>query len=111
MRRAALLLTLACGLAFAAKDDRTKPLAIESERGGTVNQQSGRVEWEGPVLLVHGLHDETAPFADAQRLEAASAGRAPVLPVDAGHDLGESLGPHADAIVGFLRSALFPRAA
>jgi len=64
-----------------------------------------------PVLLVHGLHDETAPFADAQRLEAASAGRAPVLPVDAGHDLGESLGPHADAIVGFLRSALFPRAA
>jgi pimeloyl-ACP methyl ester carboxylesterase len=64
-----------------------------------------------PVLLVHGRHDETAPFADAQRLAAASAGRARLLAVDAGHDLGESLGPHAPAIVGFLRSALFPKAA
>jgi pimeloyl-ACP methyl ester carboxylesterase len=64
-----------------------------------------------PVLLVHGRHDETAPFADAQRLVAAGAGRARLLAVDAGHDLGESLGPNATAIVGFLQSALFPKAA
>lgn len=63
-----------------------------------------------PVLLVHGLHDETVPFADAQRLRAASAGHARLLSVDAGHDLGEALGPHAGAIVGFLQSALLPKA-
>jgi len=64
-----------------------------------------------PVLLVHGLHDETAPFSDAQRLQTASAGRARLLPVDAGHDLGQALGPHAGAIVGFLQSALSSEAA
>jgi fermentation-respiration switch protein FrsA (DUF1100 family) len=58
------------------------------------------------VLLVHGLDDEVVPFADARRLHAASAGRARLIAVPAGHDLGPALGPHAPAIVGFLRQSL-----
>jgi fermentation-respiration switch protein FrsA (DUF1100 family) len=57
-------------------------------------------------LLVHGLHDETVPYADAERLRAASAGRTELLPVPAGHDLGDALGPQAATIVGFFRQAL-----
>jgi dipeptidyl aminopeptidase/acylaminoacyl peptidase len=59
-----------------------------------------------PVLLVHGLDDDIAPFTDAERLRAASAGRAELIAVQAGHDLGQALGPHAPAIVGFLRQSL-----
>lgn len=59
-----------------------------------------------PVLLVHGRRDETVPYADAERLHATSGGRAELLPVQAGHDLGEALGPHAAAIVAFVQRAL-----
>jgi fermentation-respiration switch protein FrsA (DUF1100 family) len=59
-----------------------------------------------PVLLVHGRQDETVPFGDAERLHAASAGRAALLMVPGGHDLGDALGPHAARIVGFVRQAL-----
>jgi pimeloyl-ACP methyl ester carboxylesterase len=59
-----------------------------------------------PVLLVHGRHDETVPYGDAERLHAASGGRTELLPVQAGHDLGEALGPHAADIVGFVMRAL-----
>jgi len=59
-----------------------------------------------PVLLVHGLEDDTAPFTDAERLRAASAGGAELIAVQAGHDLGLALGPHAPAIVAFLRQSL-----
>lgn len=57
-----------------------------------------------PVLLVHGRRDSTAPFADAQRLHAATT-LATLLPVEAGHDLREALTPHAGALVDFLRTA------
>lgn len=59
-----------------------------------------------PVLLVHGRQDETVPCGDAERLHAASAGRAALLMVPGGHDLGDALGPHAARIVGFVRQAL-----
>ena len=105
MRHAALLLTLACGLAFAAKDDRTKPLAIESERGGTVNQQSGRVEWEGPVLLVQGSLQLRAGRLEVERRSddtvfALAAGK-PTEPVRFAQTLnapGESLEGSAERI-------------
>jgi len=50
---ALLGLGMACS-AQAAKDDRNKPLVIESAHDGTLNQQTGRMEWNGPVLLVQG---------------------------------------------------------
>jgi pimeloyl-ACP methyl ester carboxylesterase len=59
-----------------------------------------------PVLLVHGRQDDTVPYADAERLRAASGGRAELLPLPGGHDLGDALGPQAAAIVGFFRQAL-----
>ncbi|HSM23187.1 MAG TPA: alpha/beta fold hydrolase [Rubrivivax sp.] len=59
-----------------------------------------------PVLLVHGRHDETVPYGDAERLLFASGGRAELLQVQGGHDLGDALGPYAAAIVGFVRRAL-----
>jgi len=58
-----------------------------------------------PVLLVHGRHDTTAPFDDAQRLQAAAAPGTELLAVDGDHDLREALAPHAGRIVEFLRSA------
>ena len=59
-----------------------------------------------PVLLVHGVDDEVVPYADALRLQAASGGRAELLPVDAGHDLSDAVGPCAGRIVGFLTRTL-----
>ncbi len=58
-----------------------------------------------PVLLVHGRDDETVPFAEARRLQAASAGRAALLPLQAGHDIGDALAAHADEVMRFLRGA------
>lgn len=66
-RAAALLLALACGAALAAKDDRNKPLVIESDQGGTLNQQTGRTEWLGPVLLVQGSLQLRAARLEAER--------------------------------------------
>ena len=58
-----------------------------------------------PVLLVHGCDDRTVPFADAERLQAAGAGRAVLLPVQAGHDIGDALAAHTDEVTGFLHRA------
>lgn len=55
-----------------------------------------------PVLLVHGRDDLTAPFSDAERLHALAGVKSQLLPVAAGHDLGEALGPHGEQLVGFL---------
>ncbi|MBC7144337.1 MAG: alpha/beta fold hydrolase [Thioclava marina] len=60
-----------------------------------------------PVLLVHGLEDTTAPFSDAERLQAA-APDAQLLPVHGDHDLRESLHDHEPEIVGFLNAACHP---
>lgn len=57
-----------------------------------------------PVLLVHGRDDTTVPPGDAHRLQQVSGG-ARLLLVDGGHDLRETLPPHADALVQFLREA------
>ncbi|MFO1250224.1 MAG: lipopolysaccharide transport periplasmic protein LptA [Inhella sp.] len=62
-----LALALALPLAQAAKDDRTKPLIIESDQGGTINQQTGRTEWTGPVLLVQGSLQVRASRLEAER--------------------------------------------
>lgn len=58
-----------------------------------------------PVLLVHGQHDDTVPFDDARRLQAA-AGQAELLAVTGTHDLRDSLGPHRERLVGFLQRAM-----
>ncbi len=58
-----------------------------------------------PVLLVHGRDDETVPFADAERLQAAGAGRAALLPLQAGHDLGDALAAQAGEVMLFLHRA------
>lgn len=60
-----------------------------------------------PVLLVHGRHDCTVPFADAHRLQAASGG-ARLLPVAGDHDLRDALAPHAGTLVDFLAGAFRP---
>lgn len=57
-----------------------------------------------PVLLVHGRHDATVPWGDAQRLQAVSA-RAHLLLVEGDHDLREALLPHAAQLADFLRGA------
>lgn len=57
-----------------------------------------------PVLLVHGRDDTTVPPGDAHRLQRVSDG-ARLLLVDGGHDLRETLLPHADALVRFLHEA------
>lgn len=59
-----------------------------------------------PWAIVHGTADETVPFAEARELEAASGGRARLVPVDgAGHTFGAvhpfaGAGPHLDAVLG-----------
>jgi fermentation-respiration switch protein FrsA (DUF1100 family) len=62
-----------------------------------------------PTLLVHGRADATVPVDDAQRLLAV-CGHARLLLVDGDHDLRDALGPHAQALVGFLRAACAPPA-
>ncbi len=57
-----------------------------------------------PTLLVHGRNDRTVPADDAQRLLAVSKG-ARLLLVEGDHDLRDALGPHAEVLVDFLRSA------
>lgn len=54
-----------------------------------------------PVMLVHGMEDETVPFEDALRLRHVRPD-AEILPVTGGHDLRTALAPHAPLIVGFL---------
>jgi uncharacterized protein len=61
-----------------------------------------------PLLLVHGLNDETVPFNDARRILAAS-GRADeaLLAVTGGHDLSAALTSSQSAhIAKFITSAL-----
>lgn len=57
-----------------------------------------------PVLLVHGMDDETVPFDHALRLWHVRPD-AELLPLDGGHDLREALMPQAQKIVAFLHSA------
>ncbi|MDC7789683.1 alpha/beta fold hydrolase [Rhodoplanes sp. TEM] len=57
-----------------------------------------------PVLLVHGRHDATVPFSDAERL-AAAAPHATLLAVDGDHDLRDALAPFTDELVAFLIAA------
>ncbi|MBN8489386.1 MAG: alpha/beta fold hydrolase, partial [Burkholderiales bacterium] len=58
-----------------------------------------------PVLLVHGEHDEVVPLTDMLRLRAR-ARHAEALVVGGGHDLRETLPPHAPRLVAFLQVAL-----
>lgn len=60
-----------------------------------------------PVLLVHGLQDETIPFNDAERLciTARRAGvAAQLMAVDGPHDLRQALVPQTQRIAEFLSS-------
>lgn len=61
-----------------------------------------------PVLLVHGLDDDTVPFADARRILAASArSDAALMAVAGGHDLSTALTPSQSwQITCFLKEAL-----
>ena len=58
-----------------------------------------------PVLLVHGNHDGTVPVSDAQRIQAAAAGRARLLLIDGDHDLREAIDSHGQELVDFLHAA------
>lgn len=107
MKRAlpVLMLALALPLAQAAKDDRNKPLIIESDKGGTVNQQTGRTEWNGPVLLVQGSLQLRAARLEAERRSddshMAVAGGTPNEPVRFSQALntpGETLEGSAERI-------------
>lgn len=63
-----------------------------------------------PVLLIHGRNDTIVSLADAQRLQR-SAQKAELLVVEGGHDLRETLAPHAPEIVDFLRRSMAGRVA
>ncbi|WP_018412136.1 alpha/beta hydrolase [Methyloversatilis thermotolerans] len=56
-----------------------------------------------PVLLAHGRHDNTVPFAEAQRLAASRPGTA-LIELDAGHDLSPALPQARDAFTAFLHA-------
>lgn len=59
-----------------------------------------------PVLLVHGMEDETVPFDDARRLQAAARHeRVRCIPVPGGHDPSEGLQEHLQELVQFLQQA------
>lgn len=59
-----------------------------------------------PVLLVHGMEDETVPFDDARRLQAAARHeRVRCIPVSGGHDPSEGLEEHLPELVQFLQQA------
>jgi dipeptidyl aminopeptidase/acylaminoacyl peptidase len=58
-----------------------------------------------PVLLVHGLRDDTVPFDDARRLLAAAGPDVRLLPVDADHDLSSAMATGHHAIIEFLRAS------
>ncbi len=58
-----------------------------------------------PVLLVHGIEDETVPFNDALRLQAAGLpGKVQCLAMPGGHDPTDALDAHMPELLGFLRS-------
>ncbi|MBL8470006.1 alpha/beta hydrolase [Methyloversatilis discipulorum] len=57
-----------------------------------------------PVLLAHGLHDNTVPFAEAERLAASRPGTA-LIRVDAGHDLSEAMPQARGAFERFLNAS------
>ena len=56
-----------------------------------------------PVLLAHGLHDDTVPFAEAVRLAASRPGTT-LIQVDAGHDLSDALPQAHKAFESFLNA-------
>jgi uncharacterized protein len=60
-----------------------------------------------PVMLAHGLHDDTVPFADAQRLADARPGTA-LIALDADHDLTAALPQARDALTAFLQAPARP---
>lgn len=58
--------------------------------------------FDGPVLVVHGTHDELIPFAQGQQLAAATP-RARLLAYDAGHnDCPSDLSDYAAQLRAFL---------
>lgn len=57
-----------------------------------------------PVLLAHGLYDDTVPFAEAERLAASRPGTT-LIRVDAGHDLSEALPQARGAFERFLNAS------
>lgn len=56
-----------------------------------------------PVLLAHGLHDDTVPLAEARRLAASRVGTL-LVEVDAGHDLSPALQQTRSRFTAFLES-------
>ncbi|MBH9551584.1 lipopolysaccharide transport periplasmic protein LptA [Inhella gelatinilytica] len=99
------LTCLGAPVAEAAKDDRTKPIAIESERSGTYNDRSKRVEWEGPVLLTQGSLQLRAALLEVEERKdgshharALSKGGEPVRFAQALDAPGERLEGQADRI-------------
>lgn len=62
-----------------------------------------------PVLLVHGVDDEVIPHSDAVCLHTVSGGRAELLSVPGGHDLGDAADSYAGRIVDFLERTLHVR--
>lgn len=61
------------------------------------------------LLLVHGRDDNTVPFDDALRLQAAAPPGAQLLPVPGDHDLRAALADHEAQLLGFLTEALRDR--
>jgi len=61
------------------------------------------------LLLVHGRDDDTVPFDDALRLQAAAPPGAQLLGVPGDHDLREALVDHEAQLLGFLAEALRDR--
>jgi dipeptidyl aminopeptidase/acylaminoacyl peptidase len=60
-----------------------------------------------PVLLVHGTEDETVPFADAQRIQAAGRpGMVRLMGVAGRHNPSDALEDELPRIVDFLQRAL-----
>lgn len=59
-----------------------------------------------PVLLVHGTEDETVPFADAMRLQAAGrTEQVRCIAVRGGHDSSDALAAHLPDLVEFLHAS------
>ena len=58
-----------------------------------------------PVLLVHGTHDQTVPFEDARRLQAAGAPETKCIAVAGGHDLSHVLDEPLQQVIEFLHDS------
>ena len=58
-----------------------------------------------PVLLVHGIDDQTVPFSDAERMNALVDDNTHLLPVIGGHDLSDAVVLHHTQLVRFLHQS------